>query len=104
MILEKKPGVMPAPIGGMRRSKMRIVADILKHAQAPTKKTHIMYECNLSFDQLKRYLALLKNRALIRRKTDSGSVVYQTTRDGRDFLKEYSRIARLLQSAEPNPS
>lgn len=103
MTFEKKQDLIPANIGGMRRSKLRIVADILKHAQAPTKKTHIMYECNLSFDQLKRYLALLKNRALIRRKTDSGSVVYQTTRDGHDFLKEYSRITRLLQSPEPNP-
>jgi predicted transcriptional regulator len=100
MALKKKLDPAPSNIGGRRRSKMRIIADILEHAQMPAKKTKIMYECNLSFNQLKRYLTFLKKRALIRRKTDNGSVIYQTTDNGQDFLKEYSSIARLLKSRE----
>ena len=85
---------------GKRRSRLRIIADILKHAQSPVKQTHIMYECNLSFSQLKRYLKFLKIRALIRRKLDTGSIIYQTTNDGQEFLRRYSSIARLLRSPE----
>jgi len=77
---------------------MRIIADILKQAQRPAKKTHIMYECNLSFNQLKHYLSFLKKKVLIRRKTDSGSIIYQTTDDGQEFLRRYSSMARLLRA------
>jgi len=83
---------------GMRRSKMRIIAEILRDAQKPAKKTHIMYDCSLSFNQLKCYLALLKNRALIQKKIDNGSVIYQTTNTGRKFLRDYFNITQLLRS------
>lgn len=98
MALKRKHGSTHANIAGKRRSKMRIIADILRHAQRPAKKTHIMYECNLSFNQLEHYLIFLKKRALIRRKIDNGLIIYQTTNDGQKFLEKYSSIAQLLRS------
>jgi len=100
MALEGKNGLTHENTTGKRRSRMRIIADILRHAQRPAKQTHVMYECNLSFSQLKRYLIFLKTRALIRRNLDTGSIIYQTTNNGQEFLRRYSSIARLLRSPE----
>jgi len=76
---------------------MRIIADILSQAQRPTKKMHIMHKCNLSFKQLIQYLNLLKKRGLIRGKTGTGTIIYQTTSNGEEFLRRYSSLARLLR-------
>ena len=98
MALKRDYGLAYENIAGKRRSKMRIMADILRHAQKPAKKTHIMFGCNLSFNQLKHYLDFLKERALIRKKMDNGAIIYQTTNNGQEFLRKYSSIARLLRS------
>jgi predicted transcriptional regulator len=98
MRLKRKHSLTAANVAGMRRSKIRIIADILRHAQKPAKKTNIMYECNLSYNQLKHYLNFLKKRAFIRKKLDTGSVIYQTTNKGQEFLSKYSSVARLLHS------
>lgn len=83
---------------GKRRSKIEIIADILKKSKNPTKKTHIMYECDLSFSQLKRYLGFLKRTELIQRKKNNGAATYQTTENGQNFLKKYSDMAKALFS------
>ncbi len=97
MTLDPMDSTMHTNIAGMRRGRLRIMADILRNAQNPAKKTHIMYECNLSFDQLKRYLNFLKKKALIEREIRSGSVIYQTTTYGQEFLRRYSRVLGLLR-------
>lgn len=56
-----------------------------------------MYKCSLSHNQLKRYLHVLRTRALVRRKEKAGTVTYQITENGRQFLRNYINIARLLQ-------
>ena len=80
-----------------RRSRIAIMAEILRNAKKPTNKTRIMFECNLSFDQLKRYLKFLRKKALIRRKISAGSIIYETTNKGQEFLKKYSNMVRLFQ-------
>jgi len=50
MILEREHGSVHTNVVGTRRSKMIIIADILRHAPSPTKKIQIMCECNLSFN------------------------------------------------------
>jgi len=97
MTLRRGHGLTRANIAGKRRSKIRIIADILKHAQGSAKKTHIMYECNLSFNQLKHYLMFLRRRALIQRKSENGSIMYQTTASGKEFLEKYSSMAQQLR-------
>lgn len=97
MALRREHGLTRANIAGKRRTKMRIIADILRQSQRSAKKTHIMYECNLSFNQLKHYLNFLKKRALIQRKIKNGSIIYKTTASGKEFLKKHSSIAQQLQ-------
>ena len=82
---------------GKKRSRFQIIADILKKLRKPSKKTHIMQKCNLSFPQLKHYLSYLSFTALIRRKEKKGMVKYHITKKGWDFLKNYNRITKLLQ-------
>ncbi len=77
---------------------MGIIADILKHAQSPTRKTRIMHKCNLSFNQIERYLSFLKKRTLIQSKNRAESIVYQTTKNGQEFLRRFFGIVQLLRS------
>ncbi len=84
---------------------MDIIASILSVTDEGSKKTHIMYRCNLSFKQLHVYLAFLEDRQLlkpVRISSEDGnnSVVYETTRKGRAFLQAYSSIRSLLSDNE----
>jgi len=84
---------------------MDIIANILKVADKGARKTHIMYGCNLSFNQLNVYLAFLKERELLKSvflKTDekNDSVVYATTSKGRAFIEAYSGLRALLSVSE----
>jgi len=87
------------------RSRVDIIANILRAANSGAKKTHIMYKCNLSFKQLHVYLDLLRERKLlkcIRTKMEekNDSYTYETTNKGRAFLQAYSSIRALLSTGE----
>lgn len=84
---------------------MDIIANILNAANKGTRKTHIMYSCNLSFKQLHVYLEFLKDRRLLKAvpmntAEKNGSLVYETTSKGRAFLQAYGSIHVLLASNE----
>jgi len=81
---------------GSRRSRLEIMADILQEGRKPTRKTQIMYQCNLSFKQFKTYLSFLGIKGLIKGKDNSGAALYQTTRSGLSFLKLYRKMVLLL--------
>lgn len=83
---------------GRRRGKVEIIAEILTNVRKPAKKTQIMYECNLSFRQLKEYLSFMGRRGLVRANAEEGTVTYKITDAGRSFLDSYSKMARLLQT------
>jgi predicted transcriptional regulator len=85
-------------ISGKKRNRFAIVAEILSKSRTPAKKTHIMYKCNLSFNQLKYYLCLMREKGLIKRKKKSEAVVYQTTENGAKFLNVYSKMVQLFQT------
>lgn len=83
----------------LHRSRVDIIANILHVSGEGAKKTHIMYQCNLSFRQLHAYLNLLIDRKLLRkveRKESSRRELYETTSKGRAFLQAYKRIKKLL--------
>jgi len=87
------------------RSRVDIIANILRAANSGARKTHIMYKCNLSFKQLHVYLAFLGERKLLkcsRIKTGerNDSYTYETTGKGRAFLQAYSSIRTLLSTSE----
>jgi predicted transcriptional regulator len=83
----------------LNRSRIDIIANILGVSGEGTKKTHIMYRCNLSFRQLHAYLNLLVDRKLLRkvvRKESSRQELYETTSKGKAFLQAYKGIKALL--------
>jgi len=82
------------------RSRIDIIANILKEAIDGAKKTQIMYKCNLSFKQLQIYLNFLIEKNFLKtvrvKGSNSSMEFFEITRKGRDFLKAYNNIKALL--------
>ncbi len=81
------------------RSRLKIINDILTVAKHGTRKTHIMYRANLSYDQLNEYLAFLLDNGLIEKDADveyEGAVMYKVSNKGRQFLERYSQLQEIL--------
>jgi predicted transcriptional regulator len=78
------------------RGRIEITASILSHCMEGIKKTHIMCKANVGYEQLCYYLPNLINTRLISQDIMDGSVIYRTTETGRDFLKSYYDITKLL--------
>jgi len=78
------------------RTRVEILASILKVAGSRTLKTHIMYKANLSFRQLERYLTLLESNGMLARTFDGNILMFQITEKGNEFLKDYERISPYL--------
>jgi|SRR5271157_403295 len=80
------------------RSRFDIIADMLNVASHRAKKTQIMYQANLSYRLLQKYLAEVKRSSLV--KYERRGRCYVLTDKGRAFLQayiEYSRRARFVQ-------
>ena len=65
---------------------MEIIADLLSAVQRRSKKTHIMYESNLGYNLLMKYLNLLLENNLVRKREDEK---YEISSKGEQFLEEY---------------
>jgi predicted transcriptional regulator len=81
------------------RGKIEILADVLDHCQEGLKKTHIMLRAHLGYEQICYYLPHLINAGLVTQVIVAGSVVYRTTENGREFLKNYYNIMNLIAHA-----
>jgi predicted transcriptional regulator len=69
-----------------RRSNIEVIADILRLGQMG--KTKIMYNANMSYSQLQKYLDFLTERGFMERVNSETSIAtYRTTTDGRNLLK-----------------
>ena len=83
---------------GSYRSRLDIIADILRVASGNVKKTQIMYQANLSYKVLQRYLAEIVGASLI--SFENRKKCYMLTAKGREFLdayQEYSEINRHVE-------
>ena len=78
------------------RSRLEIIAEILRKLRKPTCKTNIMSHCNMSSTQSGRYLDLMRSNDLIQKDATSGKVTYQRTEAGREFMKHYNKMVLLL--------
>ena len=76
----------------LRRSRIDITANILRLANEGTKKTHIIYRCNLSHSQLQAYLKLLLGMGFL----VSHSDLFKTTAKGLKFLNAYRTLRALM--------
>ncbi|MDH5390537.1 MAG: winged helix-turn-helix domain-containing protein [Candidatus Bathyarchaeota archaeon] len=75
----------------MKRDRLKIIAEILQAAKNGAKKTHIMYQCNLSYHQTKKLLTFLLETGFIRIGNS-----YDTTEKGLRFLQTYQTLELLL--------
>ena len=74
---------------GTYRGRLDIIADILSVASNEAKKTKIMYQANLSFKVLQKYLAEVIEASLV--SFEGTKQCYQLTDKGRKFLDAYDQ-------------
>jgi len=79
---------------------MDIMACILHHSVGHSRKTNLIYKCNLGSNQFKAYLHLLLRTGLLKRYEEKGGRAesYETTEKGQAFLREYRKIKALLET------
>lgn len=85
-----------------KRGRIDIVGSILKVCIKDDTKTHIMYECNLNYEQVEYYLRLLVNRRLLEKRArlpDSKRYVYRTTELGHKCLEAYKQFKEIFNGA-----
>ena len=79
-----------------RRSNIEIIADILRLGN--TKKTDIMYGCDLCFSQAQRYLPFLLERGLLEEyEVVKGRRTYRPTPEGEQLLLHIERVRELME-------
>ena len=98
-----------------RRDKVEIIAECLDEGKSSTLKTHLMYRCNLSFNQSNDYIGFLLKVGLFDayskltnkkldtypKKEDYSNLYFVTTEKGISFLKIYREINVNINSDSP---
>jgi predicted transcriptional regulator len=82
-----------------KRNDIDIMANILSVANKSTKKTRIMYRCNLSHKQLQAYLQLLLDMEFLEshlKKEGAKANSFKTTSKGIKFLNAYCTLKNLM--------
>jgi predicted transcriptional regulator len=74
---------------GQHRTSLQILAEILKIVRSGARKTRIMYQANLSFTMLKKYLDYAQKTELV--VCPENSSCYFATPKGHEFLEKYDR-------------
>jgi predicted transcriptional regulator len=80
------------------RDRLDIIADILNVASKDAKKTQIMYQANLSYKVLQRYLNEIVTASLVQ--FEHSRQCYQLTGKGHEYLDAYKEYARLSKTME----
>jgi len=80
----------------LRRGRFEIINEILLLCRTPTRKTRILYKCNLSYEQLKKYLDFLVSNNLLKSFERDGKDFYEITENGRRFIEEHERLSKFL--------
>jgi predicted transcriptional regulator len=82
-----------------KRNYIDIIADILAEAKKVTGKTRIMYNCNLSYKQLKLYINFLLEIGLLDSHFENRNnklSSFRITSKGLKFLSAYSKLKALM--------
>ena len=83
---------------GNYRDRLDIIADMLNVASRDAKKTQIMYQANLSYKVLQRYLNEIIEASLV--KFENHNQCYMLTYKGQEYLDAYKEYARCSKSME----
>jgi predicted transcriptional regulator len=83
---------------GNYRDRLDIIADILNVVSREAKKTQIMYQANLSYKVLQRYLGEIVEASLILFENENQR--YLLTGKGQEYLvayKDYSKCSKTME-------
>jgi len=80
------------------RDRLDIIADILNVVSREAKKTQIMYQANLSYKVLQRYLTEIIAAALVT--FQDANQIYSLTGKGYQYLNAYKEYAKCSKSME----
>ncbi len=82
---------------GQRRSSIEIIAEMLKMGENGAGKTKIMYNANLSYSQIQKYLAYLMGQGFIDKvKIGNPSATYLITESGSKLLNSINSVMEML--------
>jgi predicted transcriptional regulator len=90
--------------GFTKRGSFRIIHEILSVCAVPSKKTRIVYGCNLNFGMLQKYLEYLVDAGLVSFLKGEGKEHYVTTEKGKAFIESYCSLTGLLEDKEKERS
>lgn len=79
------------------RDRLQIIADILSVANSRAKKTKIMYQANLSYRLLCRYLDEVVDAGLVRFEDDD---CYVLTGKGKEYLDRHEEYSKRCENLE----
>ena len=80
-----------------RRSNIEIIAEMLKIGENGAGKTKIMYNANLSYAQIQKYLGFLMSQGFIdKMEMGNPSVTYQVTESGLKLLESINSLMEML--------
>ncbi len=80
-----------------RRSNIEIIAEMLKVGENGAGKTKIMYNANLSYTQIQKYLGFLVSQGFIdKMQLGNPSVTYQVTENGLKLLASINNLMEML--------
>lgn len=81
-----------------RRTRWELIARVLNASRGRgVKKTHLMYQCGMSFTQLEKYLDLILEARLIQVQDDNPHFCFRISGKGRKFLKAYESLKALME-------
>ncbi len=80
-----------------RRSNIEIIAEMLRTGENGAGKTEIMYNVNMSYSQIQKYLGFLMSHGFISKvKVGNPVVTYQVTDSGLKLLKSINSVTEML--------
>ena len=80
-----------------KRSDVEISADILRVAMTEARKSHLVYQTNLNFKLVNKYLELLTKNDLIT--SPSNSKTFKTTEKGLRYLDHFEGFQKYIKSS-----
>jgi len=76
---------------------VEIMACILENSNETSRKTRLIYRCNLSLSQFNLYRECLVEAGLLKvSKREDGVEIFETTKKGKNFLEDYKKIKKIL--------
>lgn len=84
-----------------RRSNIEIIGEMLKVGENGAGKTKIMYNANLSYTQIQKYLGFLLSEGFIdKMQLGNPSVTYRVTENGQKLLESINSLLKLLEPVD----